>query len=115
WRTLFFTNNNGDSHHKRLEPNGNKHTQTFRKLIMKKLNILVLAAAFIFVGCNNETKKENGSKAVAPLNAHLEAEPEATKMLNDSLPTIGLLMYDGVLTTEVTAAADVFTKHSAAG
>lgn len=34
---------------------------------------------------------------------------------SDDLPVIGLLMYDGVLTTEVTAAADVFTKPTEEG
>lgn len=32
------------------------------------------------------------------------------KPYRQDLPTIGLLMYNGVLTTEVTAAVDVFTK-----
>ena len=34
---------------------------------------------------------------------------------DESLPTIGLLMYDGVLTSEVTAAAEVFTKPNGEG
>ncbi len=37
------------------------------------------------------------------------------KAFKEDLPTIGLLMYDGVLTTEVTAAADVFTKPTEDG
>ena len=35
---------------------------------------------------------------------------EKLKQLNLDLPTIGLLMYDNVLTTELTAPMDVFTK-----
>lgn len=35
--------------------------------------------------------------------------------LNPDLPTVGLLMYTGVLTTEVTAPLDVFTKLSEDG
>jgi transcriptional regulator GlxA family with amidase domain len=37
------------------------------------------------------------------------------KTIDPSLPNIGLLMYPGVLTTEVTATADVFTKKTEAG
>lgn len=37
------------------------------------------------------------------------------KPFREDLPTIGLLMYNGVLTTEVTAAADVFTKATEDG
>ena len=38
-----------------------------------------------------------------------------SKSLTKGLPVIGLLMYDGVLTTEVTAPLDVFTKHTEDG
>ncbi|MEP0711108.1 MAG: hypothetical protein ABJC55_04225, partial [Algoriphagus sp.] len=37
------------------------------------------------------------------------------KPFREDLPTIGLLMYNGVLTTEVTASADVFTKATEDG
>jgi len=37
------------------------------------------------------------------------------KQLNPDLPTIGLLMYDNVLTTELTAPMDVFTKFTEDG
>jgi transcriptional regulator GlxA family with amidase domain len=37
------------------------------------------------------------------------------KAVVDSLPKIGLLVFDGVLTTEVTAAMDVFAKMSEGG
>ncbi|HET8735250.1 MAG TPA: DJ-1/PfpI family protein [Pricia sp.] len=38
-----------------------------------------------------------------------------TKVVVDSLPNIGLLVFDGVLTTEVTASMDVFAKLSKDG
>lgn len=40
---------------------------------------------------------------------------EKLKPLNPDLPTIGLLMYDNVLTTELTAPMDVFTKLTEEG
>lgn len=44
-----------------------------------------------------------------------ETSAKHLKPFKKELPTIGLLMYDGVLTTEVTATADVFTKPTADG
>ena len=37
------------------------------------------------------------------------------KPFRTDLPTIGLLIYDGVLTTEVTATSDVFSKPTKEG
>lgn len=85
------------------------------KKYMKKLTVLFLTAAFTLVGCNNESKKQNVSENVEVQQQNEQAAPEEAKKLNDSLPIIGLLMYNGVLTTEVTATADVFTKHTESG
>lgn len=51
---------------------------------------------------------QNDTTKADTLTAHL-------KPFRKDLPTIGLLMYSGVLTTEVTAAADVFTKPTVDG
>ncbi len=60
---------------------------------------------FIFANCQNQPKPDL-----------LAAKPSKyTKPLRPELPTIGLLMYEGVLTTEVTAAADVFCKSTQDG
>lgn len=98
-----------------MEPNGNKHAQTFGKLNMKKIGILILAATFIFLGCKDNTKQNISAENIEAQNASLETNLEETKKINDSLPIIGLLMYGGVLTTEVTATMDVFSKPTQDG
>lgn len=45
----------------------------------------------------------------------LEEVKEKTVKIDENLPVIGLLMFDGVLTTELTAPMDVFTKHTEDG
>ncbi|MEL4308827.1 DJ-1/PfpI family protein [Joostella sp. CR20] len=71
--------------------------------------LFVFALAFL-VSCSE--KKENTEvKEVAQT-----ASKEVTSVeVNDSLPTIGLLVYKQVLMTEVTAPMDVFSKHTEAG
>jgi transcriptional regulator GlxA family with amidase domain len=55
-------------------------------------------------GCNTNSSTSNqAASQTDTLTKHL-------KPFKKELPTVGLLMYNGVLTTEVTAAADVFTK-----
>jgi len=74
----------------------------------------MLVFAVIIYGCNSENSKVEteidhvGYSQTDTLTKHL-------KPFNENLPTIGLLMYNGVLTTEVTAAADVFTKPTEEG
>src|SRR5690606_7814063 len=82
---------------------------------MKKLAILFFVLAFTFFGCNSETKKESTSNSLELQKTALETNQEEAKKLNDSLPIIGLLIYNGVLTTEVTATADVFSKATQDG
>ena len=98
-----------------MEPNGYKHTQTFRKLIMKKLSILFFALTFSLIGCNFNADKSTNPESSPAHPEVSKTEQQILKPINDSLPIIGLLMYNGVLTTEVTATADVFTKHTEAG
>ena len=98
-----------------MEPNGYQHTQTFRKLIMKKLSILFFALTFSLIGCNFNADKSTNPESSPAHPEVSKTEQQILKPINDSLPIIGLLMYNGVLTTEVTATADVFTKHTEAG
>jgi transcriptional regulator GlxA family with amidase domain len=77
---------------------------------MKNKMILVAAtlSAMLF-NCNpNSTTSNQVHNPADTLTKHL-------KPFKKELPTIGLLMYNGVLTTEVTAAADVFTKPTQDG
>lgn len=72
--------------------------------------------ATILSSCNSGKSKLNTE--VQNVN-HTETETDTLtkhlKPFKEDLPTIGLLMYNGVLTTEVTAAADVFTKPTEDG
>ncbi|UII19870.1 DJ-1/PfpI family protein [Fulvivirga ligni] len=78
---------------------------------MKYLSLVLLAALSI-IGCQNNQKEE--ATASAPAKEEVK-ERKHIKPFKEGLPVIGLLMYDGVLTTEVTAAADVFSKPTEDG
>lgn len=83
---------------------------------MKKLNILIVVIATIVCSCNSNQLKTNPE--IQNVNHTVTGTDTLTKHLKpfkQDLPTIGLLMYNGVLTTEVTAAADVFTKPTEDG
>lgn len=74
---------------------------------------MVLLLSF---NCTTEKKK---SQADTPLESEriLPSDTLATdpKPFNAALPTIGLLMYNGVLQSEVVATSDVFSKPSVDG
>jgi transcriptional regulator GlxA family with amidase domain len=82
---------------------------------MKKLNLFIVFS-IVLASCNFGTDKSTTPES-SPADPEVVAEMEqqSLKPINDSLPIIGLLMYDGVLTTEVTASADVFTKPTPEG
>ncbi len=71
---------------------------------MRNILILVITLSSIFCGCQTETT-----------GVQKDAPQEKLKPINADLPIIGLLMYDGVLTTEVTATLDVFSKPTEDG
>ncbi len=81
---------------------------------MKKISfITVLVFAIIAIGCDSEKSKSNNNseEIVSPsdtLTKHL-------KPFNPDLPTIGLLMFNGVLQGEVIATSDVFGKPNKDG
>ena len=69
---------------------------------MKRIkDILMIMIAVILSNCNTAPNSKDESKHLKPYDA--------------SLPTIGLLMYDGVLQSEVVATSDVFSKPSEDG
>jgi transcriptional regulator GlxA family with amidase domain len=77
---------------------------------MKQLIFLVMVAIVTF-SCDTKTNSLTGNTAEVlsdTLSKHI-------RPFNHDLPTIGLLIYNGVLTTEVTAAADVFSKPTESG
>lgn len=68
---------------------------------MKKGAFLILIPVLLACSATDDSKAAGSRSFLKPFNP--------------DLPTIGLLIYEGVLTTEVTAAADVFTKPTEAG
>ncbi|HNP18844.1 MAG TPA: DJ-1/PfpI family protein [Fulvivirga sp.] len=78
---------------------------------MKQVILTMTVIAAISFGCNsNESKNVNQAKS--SIEVPSDTLTKHLKPFKNELPTIGLLMYNGVLTTEVTATADVFTKPS---
>lgn len=81
---------------------------------MRNLLILLLLLAFTF-SCNSKDSKnntdkpkENAEKGQVIVNS--DTLTKHLKPFNSELPTIGLLMYNGVLQSEVIATSDVFSK-----
>ena len=74
---------------------------------MKSISSLLIFTTILVFSCNSKKEKE---EALVPKEAKIEAVTKHIKPFNRDLPTIGLLIYDGVLITEVTATADVFSK-----
>ena len=78
---------------------------------MRKITPLVTLAIFaIFSACNTQqtTRGQQNVLASDTLTKHL-------KPFDPNLPTIGLLMYNGVLQSEVVATSDVFAKPTESG
>ncbi len=82
---------------------------------MEKRIITILFIATIFFGCNTD-KPESGTVQNAEQAEGVQGTlPKYIKPFRPELPTIGLLMYDGVLQSEVVATSDVFAKPSEEG
>ncbi|MGX1929195.1 DJ-1/PfpI family protein [Flagellimonas sp. 2504JD4-2] len=67
--------------------------------------------ATILIGCDTKTsnqKSENGD--ISEAEAQTDTLTKHLKPFNPELPTIGLLMFNGVLQGEVVATSDVFGK-----
>lgn len=84
---------------------------------MKNLStITTLLLVTIFIGCNNQ--KSNTDLKIENINQLEVRSDTLTKHLKpfkSELPTIGLLMFNGVLQGEVIATSDVFGKPSQNG
>ncbi len=83
---------------------------------MKKSAFAFGLFATLLVSCN-DTKKEEASvtSEVAQSEQQGDTLTKHLKPFNPDLPTIGLLMYNGVLQSEVVATSDVFAKPSVDG
>tara|TARA_R110000868_G_scaffold38956_7_gene136116 strand:+ start:1124 stop:1876 length:753 start_codon:yes stop_codon:yes gene_type:complete len=83
---------------------------------MKSLYSIVPIIAILFLSCTTDkTKKAADSESIIPEETQIDTLTTHLKPYKKDLPTIGLLIYNGVLTTEVTATADVFTKPTEDG
>jgi transcriptional regulator GlxA family with amidase domain len=86
---------------------------------MKKINLIILIiSALLFFGCESE-KGNNNSEAevetVIDSKVQVDTLTKHLRSFNSNLPTIGLLMYNGVLQSEVIATSDVFAKKTEEG
>ena len=81
---------------------------------MKTQFIILLLSLAAVASCNTDKSNTNASN-VQPTNVSLDTLTKHLKPFKKELPTIGLLMFNGVLQTEVIATSDVFAKPSIDG
>lgn len=78
--------------------------------------LIIIFFSNIIISCNSNKSKNTGDKQ--PNNESEKKTDTLTKHLKPfktELPTIGLLMYNGVLQSEVIATSDVFSKPTEDG
>ncbi len=85
---------------------------------MNIIKLLAFSLIFLMLSCTPQTES-SATEPELPIDTSEPAadadRPKHLQEFDENLPTIGLLMYDGVLTSEVTAAAEVFTKPNGEG
>lgn len=82
-----------------------------------KILLALLSTALLF-SCNTKKPEKSTENDLTGIQDHVTQSDTLTKHLKpfrEELPTIGLLMFNGVLQTEVVATSDVFGKPSADG
>lgn len=83
---------------------------------MRILACFLFFVAISLFSCNSKNNSADAEgNPTYNANTQTDTLTKHLKPFREDLPTIGLLMYNGVLTTEVTAAADVFTKANEGG
>tara|TARA_R110002051_G_scaffold255120_2_gene314201 strand:+ start:28830 stop:29585 length:756 start_codon:yes stop_codon:yes gene_type:complete len=84
---------------------------------MKKYSFITfLVFTLILISCKNDTTKNNIEETKTSSSIiETDTLTNHLKPFNSELPTIGLLMYNGVLQSEVIATSDVFSKPSESG
>ncbi|MGB5553921.1 MAG: DJ-1/PfpI family protein [Flavobacteriaceae bacterium] len=79
-------------------------------------NTTLLTFAVVIMGCQGQKSKSDLKNNVQyPTEKPTDTLTKHLKPFDPELPTIGLLMYNGVLQSEVIATSDVFAKPSEAG
>lgn len=83
---------------------------------MNFIKIFSLLSIVVMVGCqSNNSNKETSTNQEELFVPSTDTLTKHLKSFKENLPTIGLLMYNGVLQTEVTATSDVFSKPAENG
>lgn len=83
---------------------------------MTRFGIITLIIIAVITGCNTDKSKEKTeSSEVSKAEAKTDTLTKHLKPFNPELPTIGLLMFSGVLQSEIIATSDVFAKSSKEG
>ena len=75
----------------------------------------VLFFALLVFSCNTKQSTASKKEAIVETQAPSDTLTKHLKPFKQDLPTIGLLMYNGVLQSEVVATSDVFAKPTAEG
>ncbi|WP_298502275.1 DJ-1/PfpI family protein [uncultured Maribacter sp.] len=84
---------------------------------MKKYIVLtIMTFATILISCNSEKSKNKLEKEnINQIEIASDTLTKHLKPFKSELPTIGLLMFNGVLQSEVIATSDVFAKPTESG
>lgn len=83
---------------------------------MRRSTILIMSVTMLMMSCNTNTSTPKlDDKELHRDDIKTDTLTKHLKPFNPDLPTIGLLMYNGVLQSEVIATSDVFSKPSEAG
>ena len=83
---------------------------------MNNLRIIVIVCIAIFTSCGtNESKTNINTENINQAALQPDKLTKHLKPFKPELPTIGLLMFEGVLQGEVIATSDVFAKLSKSG
>jgi transcriptional regulator GlxA family with amidase domain len=83
---------------------------------MRKFGIITLIFASVLMSCNTDkSKKKIENPEFSTTEKKTDTLTKHLKPFKSELPTIGLLMYNGVLQSEVIASSDVFAKPTKDG
>lgn len=78
--------------------------------------IATIAFIAVMMSCNSENSNTNSkNNTINQTEVETDTLTKHLKAFNPELPTIGLLMYNGVLQSEVIATSDVFSKPTEDG
>ncbi|CAL67971.1 DJ-1/PfpI family protein [Christiangramia forsetii] len=82
---------------------------------MKNTGFLIIFIFTTFLtGCNSD-KSNSSDQQISNNEVKLDTLTKHLKPFKENLPSIGLIMYNGVLQSEVIATSDVFSKPSQEG